>query len=279
MKNSFKKFLYATNLEGSGKASSYIKAINYLQLMLTQEHFGFDDCLDIWRVISPKRIYELHAVTLEQKKNINSPWFQNDLPKSYLEKGYCSAALNAYAKFLELEKIETTVADCFLSKTSESLKLEDEINKSEDKLDSWISGYALQEGRETKREVKVRSNQSVFRKVILRIYGNTCCISGLNIPQLNIASHIIPWAERENTRLDPANGICLSATYDKAFDRHLISFDDDYRLILSRDLKEYCISEVAKQYFQDREGEKIILPKRFVPKLEYLKRHREQGVF
>ena len=64
-----------------------------------------------------------------------------------------------------------------------------------------------------------------------------------------------------------------------SFDRHLISFDDDYRLILSRDLKEYCISEVAKQYFQDREGEKITLPKRFVPKLEYLKRHREQGVF
>ena len=50
-----------------------------------------------------------------------------------------------------------------------------------------------------------------------------------------ILSHHCPraWAEGEANRLDPENALCLSATYDAAFDRHLISFDEHYRLIVS----------------------------------------------
>ena len=76
--------------------------------------------------------------------------------------------------------------------------------------------------------MKVRSNQHVFRKMILNIYNQSCCITGLNIPEVNRASHIIPWSEDQTIRLDPRNGLCLSATYDAAFDKYLISLDDDY---------------------------------------------------
>jgi len=45
------------------------------------------------------------------------------------------------------------------------------------------------------------------------------------------ASHIIPWAEDEALRLEGSNGILLCAHVDRLFDRHLISFDDEGRLI------------------------------------------------
>lgn len=43
--------------------------------------------------------------------------------------------------------------------------------------------------------------------------------------------------------MDPRNGLLLSATYDAAFDRNLISLDDYYRLILSKDLEDGYTSE------------------------------------
>ena len=63
--------------------------------------------------------------------------------------------------------------------------------------------------------------------------GNRCCLTGLDLPQLNRASHIIGWAEPKGKqiRMDPRNGLCLSATYDAAFDRKPITFDEDYRLV------------------------------------------------
>src|SRR5690606_10708269 len=90
---------------------------------------------------------------------------------------------------------------------------------------------------ESMREVKVRRVQRFFRQAVLESYNNRCAISGLAIPELLVASHIIPWAEDESRRADPTNGIALNALYDKAFDRHLISFDSDFRLVLSPTLE------------------------------------------
>ncbi len=90
---------------------------------------------------------------------------------------------------------------------------------------------------EATREVKVRRVQRFFRKAVLESYKNRCAISGLAIPGLLVASHIIPWAEDESRRADPTNGIALNALYDKAFDRHLISFDENFRLVLSHQIK------------------------------------------
>lgn len=41
--------------------------------------------------------------------------------------------------------------------------------------------------------VNVRRNQSFFRRAVLSSYEHTCCITGLAIPKLLIASHIKPW--------------------------------------------------------------------------------------
>jgi len=59
-------------------------------------------------------------------------------------------------------------------------------------------------------------------------YENRCCVTGLDLPELCIASHIIRWTDNAKTRLDPRNGLCLSATYDKTYENHLITFDEYY---------------------------------------------------
>jgi len=73
--------------------------------------------------------------------------------------------------------------------------------------------------------IKTRRVQSFFRAAVLTSYDNRCALTGLAIPELLNASHIIPWSVDEKRRADPRNGICLNAFHDRAFDRGLISFD------------------------------------------------------
>ena len=95
------------------------------------------------------------------------------------------------------------------------------------------------------------------------------------MPQVLRASHIVGWAEDKANRMNPENGLCLSATYDAAFDKHLISFDDDYRMIVSKEIKDYFTNEVTKQYFEKYEGKQIALPSQYLPSKRLLERHRE----
>ena len=130
-------------------------------------------------------------------------------------------------------------------------------------------------GETRERYVKTRVNQNFFRQMILSNYHSKCAVTGIDMPALLIASHIIPWAQNEQERLNPTNGICLSALYDKAFDKHLISFDEDYRMILSTNLKEHCTKDYYQTHFGKIEGQEMILPSRGLPGLEFLERHRE----
>jgi putative restriction endonuclease len=124
--------------------------------------------------------------------------------------------------------------------------------------------------------VKTRVNQNFFRQVILTNYHSKCTLTGIDMPALLIASHIIPWAENKEERLNPANGICLSALYDKAFDKHLISFDEDYRMILSTNLKEHCTKDYYQTHFGKLEGQEMILPSRGLPSMKFLGWHRNK---
>ena len=112
--------------------------------------------------------------------------------------------------------------------------------------------------------------------MILATYEVQCCITGLNIPDVLRASHITRWAEDKENRLNPANGLCLSATYDAAFDRNLISFDEDYRMILSPALKEFYSNIAFQTQFKAYEGQKISLPKRFCPDQVLLTKHHQR---
>jgi len=123
---------------------------------------------------------------------------------------------------------------------------------------------------------KIRIGQSFFRKMILANYDYKCAITGNPIPQLLRASHILPWYQFPEQRLNPQNGICLSALHDAAFDRRLISFDDHLRLILSPQLKKEISSESLSLNFLQYEGKPLTPPERFNPDPQFLKWHRER---
>ena len=57
--------------------------------------------------------------------------------------------------------------------------------------------------------------------------------------------------------------------------RLLISFDKDYRLVVSKEIKDHYTDAAAKSYFIDREGQKMSLPVKFLPSQKLLKKHSE----
>lgn len=131
------------------------------------------------------------------------------------------------------------------------------------------------EGLEREAIVKARVNQSFFRKTILAAYNSTCCITGINKPELLIASHIIPWATNKELRVNPTNGLCLNALHDRAFDNGLIAIrPEDYSLILSSELKQKkFLSPSCETNFIIYENKQIILPDKFLPSREFLDYH------
>jgi putative restriction endonuclease len=127
---------------------------------------------------------------------------------------------------------------------------------------------------ETKvREVKTRINQNVFRQIVLSSYSGKCAISGIDISDFLVASHIIPWSVNEKERLNPENGICLSSLYDKAYDKGFIGISAKHEVLLSKPLADHSAKDFYSRFFSHLKGSKIQLPERFLPKKEFLECH------
>lgn len=128
---------------------------------------------------------------------------------------------------------------------------------------------------EAQRNVTIRIGQEFFRRAVLASYRKQCCICSLPITRLLIASHIVPWKERENTRLDPSNGLCLCTLHDAAFDSGLITVSDDYRVLIGLELKRNLHLPSVERGFGVYLGQTLILPDKFAPHLQYLAWHRD----
>jgi putative restriction endonuclease len=129
------------------------------------------------------------------------------------------------------------------------------------------------EGKERSALVKVRVNQAFFRKTVLASYDNKCCVTGLSIPELLIASHIVPWVTDKKNRLNPCNGLCLNALHDRAFDLGLITITPEYRIMISKTLKKG--NRVNDPYFIPYENTTVTLPQKFLPAREFLEFHNK----
>jgi putative restriction endonuclease len=129
---------------------------------------------------------------------------------------------------------------------------------------------------EYKATVKARRGQQFFRQSILSAYDVRCCISGINIPELLVASHIRPWKDFPSDRLNPSNGLCLSSLHDRAFDKGLITLDEQYRVILSKRLRAFLPESALKCNFTPFDGIKIRMPEKLAePSPLFLADHRE----
>jgi putative restriction endonuclease len=129
---------------------------------------------------------------------------------------------------------------------------------------------------ETQATVKVRRGQQFFRQAVLNAYDIRCCISGINVPRLLVASHIKPWGKFPTERLNPRNGLCLSTLHDAAFDAGLITLDQGLNVVLSKRLRKCFPQPALEQNFVTYEGKPIRLPDKLAePDSEFLRYHRE----
>lgn len=132
-------------------------------------------------------------------------------------------------------------------------------------------------GVEREAIVRLRVNQNFFRRRVLSAYKFRCCVTGLPISPLLVASHIVPWADDPANRLNPRNGLCLNALHDRAFDRGLMVVDEGLRVRFSPRLHDEAAGAGdSADWLLAFDGRELILPPKFSPDLTLLARHRER---
>jgi hypothetical protein len=130
--------------------------------------------------------------------------------------------------------------------------------------------YAIENRR---AEVEVRQKHSKFRREVVENFGKKCCLSGIQEESLLVASHIVPWNECVESRLDPANGLCLSVLYDRLFDRGYITFDDNLHVIITPLASK--LSDATREILRSIDGLQACAPRRKI-KTKYLSYHRKK---
>ena len=102
---------------------------------------------------------------------------------------------------------------------------------------------------EAERLVVQRVGQGIFRDRLITYWQGSCPLTCITDHALLRASHIKPWkdCESDEDRLDVHNGLLLSALWDAAFDRGLVTFDDSGRPEFSIQLSEAAAAELRWQ--------------------------------
>lgn len=260
--------------ENSGKADSYARAI-----MILDEVLPYQNVVDL----QGRSLYELSDVTAiddvlrlvneevkkmkNQQQNIFDDYGKPN-QRSYPLKSFCSAALKSLKKYAEYEQ-EVVVADRIVAQETNPQTISKKL---------IVYFDITKEGEDQLSITKRRKSQDYFRRMILANYGGRCALTGISVPQLLLASHIIPWADKSHKkdRLNPCNGICLSALYDKAFDKGLFTISpDDYTIQLSSALREYGTQEYFDKQFGSISGKQITMPIEYKPNRDFLAYHRD----
>lgn len=265
----FDDYLFAVFGHKTGTAKSYMMAIRIIdELFLHEDVFALHGksiaCIEDFDLLN--RIADFIYTQQAQFTKGEDSFFRNvsSGQSSYPRKGFCSAAIKHLLKYYAYDSKENK-AWALLQGNGNAKSVSREL-ATLFKVDK--------EGRDAIAETRVRLGQSYFRKMVLRNFGNRCCLTGLDVPQTLRASHIVSWASDKANRMNPENGLCLSATYDAAFDKHLISFDNDYRMIVSKEIRDYYTNDVTREYFQNYEGKQIELPSLYKPSKKLLEKHR-----
>ncbi|MBI5515017.1 MAG: HNH endonuclease [Deltaproteobacteria bacterium] len=137
-------------------------------------------------------------------------------------------------------------------------------------------GSMIPGATETTAERKVRLGQEFFRRVVLANFDGRCALTGLALPELVNASHIVGWAKDPRLRLDPTNGIALNRLHDAAFDRCLITFDEDLRLVVGDRARRALRENARAAAFLDIEGQRLAEPRRHPLSQGHLALHRRE---
>ena len=273
-RNGFIDFNTRLSPENSGKAKSYAQAIRILdEVMPHQEIIDLRgrSLYEVQNIETIEAVLRLVCDEVRKMKKNEPNIFDFGKPnqRSYPLNNFCSAALKSLKEYVLYEQ-EIKAADIIVAQESNPRTISKKL----------ITHFDLtQEGEDVVAVTKRRKGQDYFRRMILTNYGSRCALTGIDIPQLLIASHIIPWEDKKHKqdRLNPCNGICLSALYDKAFDEGLISFSpSDYTVCFSSILREKETKEYYDKYFGLIIGKKLTMPTDYLPSSEFLEYHYER---
>jgi putative restriction endonuclease len=135
------------------------------------------------------------------------------------------------------------------------------------------ASYKLKVNSTDEEEVFIRGG--LFKREIPKVYNFTCAVTGMRLitnreVQMIDACHIIPFSHSHDDTV--SNGISLCPNLHRAFDRGLITIDDDYRLVVSNSFSESTSDYSIKSYH----GKEILLPqeRRYYPALSNIDWHR-----
>lgn len=141
----------------------------------------------------------------------------------------------------------------------------------EDPIDAYVSNTPTV--TERSGLVTSRVGQGAYRKRIIHRWEYKCAVTSFNKLEVLIASHIVPWAEATNTeRLDVHNGILLSPTYDALFDKHLLTFDEIGKIVLTDEIEFSAFEKIGISGKEQIRGLNQY-------NLEYLNRHNQKCRF
>jgi putative restriction endonuclease len=147
-----------------------------------------------------------------------------------------------------------------------------------------LQEYVLNEPEAQYKTVKIETEEDVFvrgglfKKLIPKVYNNTCCITGMRLESTfghNFidACHITPFSVTHDDKV--SNGLALCPNLHRAFDRGLITVDSNYFVVTSKHISEDIIHTYSLNQLK---GKKLILPtiQQYRPALENLEWHRDQ---
>lgn len=273
-KQGFIDFNTRLSPENSGKAPSYAMAINILDKVLQYQSvidLHGQSLYDVRDTETIEAVLQLVGDEVKKMRRNEPNIFDYGKPnqRSYPLKNFCSSALRSLKQYAQYEQ-EVIVADGIVAQERNPRTISTKL----------IAHFDItKEGEDKISLTRQRKGQDYFRRMILANYGGRCALTGIDIPQLLLASHIIPWADKshKNDRLNPCNGICLSALYDKAFDQGLITISpDDYSVVLSSALQENEMKAYYDKHFGCIKGQKLTMPAEYLPNRDFLAYHRDK---
>ena len=121
------------------------------------------------------------------------------------------------------------------AKSEKRISAEQRIT-TEDKEEKRISRAYVNKPTQRKALINARSGQGPYRSELIK-REKRCRITGISDKAFLVASHIKPWAiSNDKEKLDSNNGLLLTPNLDRAFDRGLISFSSNGKILLSKRL-------------------------------------------
>ena len=135
---------------------------------------------------------------------------------------------NILAYTLNAESLHESGVD---ARVSDALN---KVTRFENLTDTEINAIPADRQRVVTKVARL-SRDSDFRRKVTVAYDRKCAVTGLQLRLID-AAHILPVGAEGSTD-EVTNGICLSPTYHRAYDRGLIFLTDDYRMTINTAMK------------------------------------------